>query len=94
MTNPAAVRPSLPRPASHIVARRLRDSGVLVNLQTNEIFELNRTAMRVWELLGDSRDVQDLARCLTLEFDVERAAAEQAVRETLAHFAAQGLLDT
>lgn len=85
--------PSLPRRHVHVIARRLQQSGILVNLRTNEIFELNHTAMRIWELLdGETDRTQVLARLIS-EFDV---APEQAARElqaVLKRFTAQGLAD-
>ena len=44
------------------VSSRLGDGGVLVNLQTNQIFELNATGMRAWELIGEGRTRAELER--------------------------------
>ena len=35
----------------NVVGRRLDDRFVVVNLRTNRIYELNRTASVLWELL-------------------------------------------
>ena len=42
-----------PRQGRDAVSNRLGDGGVVVNLRTNRIFELNATGMRAWELIGD-----------------------------------------
>ena len=81
----------LPRRATHVVARRIGASGVLVNLRTNEIFELNDAAMRVWELLEDVADRATLGACLTGEFDVDGEVAVQAVEEIIDRFNSQGV---
>ena len=43
------------RPRADVVARRMGRTGVLVDLRSSRIFELNNTAARVWELLGSSQ---------------------------------------
>lgn len=91
MSQPAPERRLPIRRHPRVVARRLQDSGVLVNLETNEIFELNDTAMRVWEWLDGSAGVAEMAHRLSLEFDVTSEVAEREVRALLARFAEQGL---
>jgi len=59
-------------PAKDVVARRLGDEIVLVNLRTNLIFELNRTGARFWELLADGCDRREIERRMRDEFDVDR----------------------
>lgn len=36
------------QPNPDVVAQRVQDEVVLVNLRTNEIYTLNRTAARAW----------------------------------------------
>ena len=57
------------RPSPEVVASRVGDGGVLVHLQTNRIFELNTTGLRIWELLGEGRPLGDVERMLLSEFD-------------------------
>jgi hypothetical protein len=54
-----------------VVGRRLEDRFVLVNLQTNRIYELNRTASHLWELLEAGTDVSELEAKMRERFDVE-----------------------
>ena len=53
-----------------VVAQRLEDEVVLVNLQTNRIFALNPTAARYWELLVGGNDQEQIVRIMCDEFDV------------------------
>lgn len=80
------------RPDPDVVARRLGDGAVLVHLQSNRIFELNDTGMRIWELVSDGLDEAAIARALTQEFEVEVDDAARSVRTFLEHFSAEGLL--
>ena len=57
------------RPSPEVVSSRVGDTGVLVHLQTNRIFELNATGVRVWELLGEGRGLDDVERVLQQEFE-------------------------
>jgi hypothetical protein len=60
------------------VAKRLGKEIVLVHLDTNRIYELNVTAARVWELLGEGSDLAWIQAQMQQEFDVneEQLGAE------------------
>ena len=65
MNEPAADRL---RPHPDVVSQRLGDSGVLIDLRTGRMFELNATGLRVWELVNDGCPAADLADRLRQEF--------------------------
>jgi Coenzyme PQQ synthesis protein D (PqqD) len=52
-----------------IVSNRIGDRLILVHLETDRIFELNRTAARFWELLSAGHDRSEIQRLLLQEFD-------------------------
>ncbi len=79
-------------PDPDVVARRIDDGTVLINLRTNRIYELNTTGTRIWELLGEGGDRTAIVEQLLQEFDVEADAAGQAVDDTLEQLAREGLL--
>jgi hypothetical protein len=81
------------RQSPDVVSNRLGEGGVVVNLRTNRIFELNATGMRAWELMAECRGVQDIARRLQDEFagDPDLVLAE--VRQLVADLAREGLID-
>ena len=58
-----------------VVARRLDDEVVLVHLRTNEIYRLNFTGARFWELLGEGLELDEVKRSLESEFEVDRTAS-------------------
>ena len=80
------------RPAPDVVARRLEESGVLVNLATNRVFELNDTGMRIWELLVEGVQPPALPDRLAQEFDVTAGQAQVEVRQAVEVLRAEGLL--
>lgn len=57
------------KPASSVVAQKVGDGMVLVNMETSEIFELTTTASRAWELLSDGATVDEIRETLQAEFD-------------------------
>lgn len=94
MSNPSGEpRPVRFRPSEHVVSSRLGDSGVLVHLRTNQIFELNQTGVRVWELIGEGLSVIEIARRLQGEFDVDAAQVRVEVDALVDALAGQGLVD-
>ena len=65
-------------PSQDVVGQRLGDEVVLVSLQNNRIFELNRTGARFWELLQSESDRGRIEQRLMEEFEVseEELSAE------------------
>ena len=76
-----------------VIAKRLDNTTVLVDLPTSRIFELNETGTRIWELLGEGRDADSIMRHLVDEFEVDHAQAEGEVNNLLARLRADGLLE-
>lgn len=64
------------QPNPDVVAQRVQDEVVLVNLRTNEIYTLNKTAARAWELIAEGRDRSGVEAGLADEFTVEGADVE------------------
>jgi hypothetical protein len=76
-----------------VIAKRLDNATVLVDVPTSRIFELNETGTRIWELLGEGLDADNIMRHLVDEFEVEHAQAENEVKKLLALLRAEGLLE-
>jgi hypothetical protein len=79
-------------PDPDVVSRRLADEVVLVNLRTNRIFALNRSAARFWELFHAGRPRAEIADALVSEFDVERERVDGEIDGLLASLTAEGLV--
>ena len=75
-----------------VISRPFGDAAVLVDLETNQIFELNRTGYRIWELLEQPRDRHAIADALQREFNVERTQLEAEVDELLSELRRENLL--
>ena len=75
-----------------VVSQRLQDEVVLVNLQTNRIFALNRTAARFWELLAADTDPEEIVRIMCGEFDVSEDHLRAEIDSLLSSLAKEQLV--
>jgi hypothetical protein len=80
------------RPSPDVIARRLDRAGVLVHLTTNRIFELNETGIRIWELLSEQKDVDQIVEQLVDEFEVDGQEAARELENFLLRFRDEGLV--
>jgi hypothetical protein len=82
----------LPRPHPDVVHQHVRGEAVLVHLRTNRIYALNTTAARLWQLLCEGHDRDEIERRLLEEFDVGVGELTGEIDALLASLEAQGLL--
>jgi hypothetical protein len=75
-----------------VVGRRLEDRFVVVNLQTNRIYELNATASVLWERLESGADPADIEGEMRERFDVEPAELRNEIEETMRTLTGAGLV--
>ena len=88
------ISPDTPRrPRADVVARRLGHTGVLVDLRTARIFEVNNTAARVWELLGTSQTPSEIVSNLAREYAVDEGALRRELSRLLVQLEDEGLLE-
>lgn len=60
----------LPIPRSDILEQTLHEEIVLVNLRTNQIYALNETGARLWQLLREGGSRQQIEKALLAEFAI------------------------
>ncbi len=82
------------RQSTEVVSSRLGDAGVLVHLQTNRIFEVNATGLRIWELAGQGRTLGQIEDTLRGEFDVDPARLRTELLDLVSELSREGLLET
>jgi hypothetical protein len=80
------------RPNSEVLAQRLGDEMILVHLQTNRIYRLNKTAARVWELMSAGENREALFHRLLEEFAVSSAQLVKELDGLFARLQAEKLL--
>ena len=72
--------------------RRLGERMVLVHLDTNQVYELNSTGARVWELLEAGAQDNEILDRLTEEFEVELEELRQDIDDLLKELKSAGLI--
>jgi Coenzyme PQQ synthesis protein D (PqqD) len=84
----------MPTPSPDVVGRRLDDRFVLVNRRTNRIYELNRTASALWELLSENAEASDLEERMQERFRVEPEGLRRDIDSTMRLLADAGLVSS
>ena len=80
------------RPNPEVIAKRLDQVTVLVDISTSRIYELNETGTRIWELLGQGLNVEQIVQHLVSEFVVEDYQAAEELKTLLSQLRDQGLV--
>jgi hypothetical protein len=80
------------KPSADVICRQLGETAVLVHLGTNEIFELNRTGYRVWQLLTEGKDRAAIQLALAREFTVSGEQLEREVGDLLSQLSDRQLV--
>ena len=82
------------RPDPNVLAKRVDDEIVLVHLESNRIYELNRTAAFLWDALAAGSTRAELEERIALEFDVARGELTREIDELLGQFTSEQLIRT
>jgi len=80
------------RPHPDVVGRRTDQAVVLVHVSANQIFELNETGARIWELISQGQSSTDVVHALTHEFEISEARAHEQLTALVQALNAAGLL--
>jgi Coenzyme PQQ synthesis protein D (PqqD) len=89
----AGQQPDQVRPSADAVVKRLGDEVVLVDLKTNEIYTLNRTGARLWELLEQEDDLERAQELMLEEFEISEQQLQGEVRAIVDELVTKGLLE-
>jgi hypothetical protein len=73
--------------------REVEDEYVLVHMTRNQIFALNRTGARLWQLLTQGRTRGEALEQLSSEFDVAPELVELETEKLLERLLREGLLE-
>jgi hypothetical protein len=80
-----------------IVSRLIAGEMILVPIRKNvgdmeNIYTLNETAARIWELIDGKNSVAEIYQQMLLEYDIDPLQAEGDLHELLAELVEQGAL--
>jgi len=80
------------RPREDVVAEGTCDSPLLVDVATQEIFDLNETAWRIWQCVCDGLSESQIVSVLAEEYDASVEEIRDAVAEAMDELIELGLV--
>lgn len=80
------------KPSADVIAQRVGDDVIVVNLQTSLMYDLNRTGGRFWDLLTEGHDLAQIHTKLLQEFEVDPVALRREMEAILASLKDAGLV--
>ena len=75
------------------IAQRIGDEMVVVHLRTNQIYSLNSTATRVWDLLVSGLSVSEIKAQIVDEYEIGEAELEREISNLINEMSRGSLLD-
>jgi hypothetical protein len=81
-----------PRVSPDTVYNTLDNQSVLINVSTNEIYELNQTGARFWELLAAGHDRARIRQLMLQEFAVDETVLDREIESLFASLKSAGLI--
>ncbi len=76
----------------HVLVRFLEQESVLLNLETEQYFGLDKTGTRMWQLVTAAQSIDAAYRELLVEFDAEPELLRSDLTELLGRLVDHGLL--
>jgi hypothetical protein len=80
------------RRSPDVLAKRLDEGAVLVHLASHQIFELNATAARIWDLTEGEPQEEAIVVQIVREFEIDRVQAATEVATLIDQFRREGFL--
>ena len=75
-----------------IMARRVGDEVVVLDLERGEYFGLPAVGARIWELLSDEKSLGQVVEAIVIEYNVDRDTAELDLIRLAEDLVVRGLL--
>jgi Coenzyme PQQ synthesis protein D (PqqD) len=75
-----------------VLHQELSGETVLLNLKTEHYFGLDPVGTRIWQLLGETSNAEDVVKTLLDEYEVEEAQLRADVERLLGELASAGLV--
>lgn len=89
---PESTLPASLRIPPEVMARKVGDETVILDLASGNYFGLDPVGARMWELLTDGRTPTEIRDLLLTEYDVGMEQLESDMHRLFGELAAQGLL--
>jgi hypothetical protein len=80
--------------SDEVLSQEVNGETVLLDLQGDSYFSLNKVGTRIWQLLQNNYAVGEVLEILEGEYDVDRGALEQDLQQLLGELLQAGLVTT
>lgn len=83
----------IPSVSPTVVGRALDGEAVLVDTAQAQVKVVNEVGAYIWSLVDGSHTVRDIARHVSLEYEIDEGQSEKDTREFISHLAQRGLVN-
>lgn len=77
-----------------VVCTELDGGAILLDLDTKYYYNLNETALKIWQSIDGSSFMSDVVGKIAEEYEVDQLRAEEGVKRTIEEFHREGLVIT
>lgn len=88
----ASEQPSL-KTSANVMALESEEGGVLINLATDQHYGLDPVGLRIWQLLAEFGDIDQVIAPMLAEYDVTETILRRDVAHLVKHWRKIGLLE-
>lgn len=79
---------------AHVIARRIADETVILDLETGTYFGLDPVGARIWELIAEGHTPNDIREIMVAEYDVTADTLMADLEKLLCNLQDHGLITT
>jgi len=79
-------------PPSNLISEEFDSDAVLINTKDQNFYGLDRTALRMWQVVTKSDSIESAYKILQDEFEVDPAVLKQDLEEFLSRALDKGIL--
>lgn len=75
-----------------VMARQVGDETVILDLASGTYYGLDAVGARIWQLLGEDKNLAEVCEAMLAEYDVTREEFERDLDDLLTALAGKGLI--
>lgn len=75
-----------------VMARQVGDETVILDLASGSYYGLDAVGARIWQLLGEDKNLAEVCEAMLAEYDVTREEFERDLDDLLTALAGKGLI--
>ncbi len=76
----------------NVIFQRMENDIVLLHIQTNRCYNLNKTAAQLWELLATEPNLSQVQNQMLINFDVDEAQLAEELTALITSMQAENLI--